>query len=50
MEVVAAAGIGFTVARTWDEGTRDDERRPKNRGGASRVCPICRALAREARP
>ena len=42
MEVVAAAGIGFTVARTWDDGDRNKERRLKNSGSASRYCPICR--------
>lgn len=41
MAVVAAAGIGYKVARTW-QGDRYEERRLKNRGGASRICPICR--------
>lgn len=41
MEVIKAAGIGWTVARTW-EGTRHLERALKRRGGAARHCPICR--------
>ena len=43
MQVVTEAGIGFTVARTWDDGDRGKERRLKNSGGASRYCPVCRA-------
>ena len=42
MEVIGAAGIGFTLARTWP-GTRALERRLKNRGGHARLCPICQA-------
>lgn len=37
---VAAAGIHWRLARTW-RGDRHLERRLKNRGGASRICPIC---------
>ena len=40
-EVVAAAGIGWTLARTWPNVPRAEERRLKNRGGASRRCPLC---------
>ena len=43
MQVVTEAGIGWDVARTWDKATRDDERKLKNRGGAARVCPVCKA-------
>lgn len=43
MQVVSGAGIGFKLARTWPDGTRDDERKLKNRHGASRYCPLCRA-------
>ena len=39
--VVLAAGIGWTLARTWD-GDRYLERRIKNRGSAVRQCPVCR--------
>ena len=41
LEVVTNAGITWTLARTW-KGPRALERSIKNRGGASRVCPICR--------
>jgi predicted GIY-YIG superfamily endonuclease len=41
MEVVAAAGIGFELARTW-EGGRRKERQLKKQGGRSRMCPICK--------
>lgn len=40
MAVIHAAGIGFTLARTWP-GTRTRERQLKNQGGAARMCPIC---------
>ncbi len=43
LQVVAECGITWTIARTWERATRTDERRLKNRGGASRLCPICRA-------
>lgn len=42
LEVLARAGIGWTLARTWD-GSRSRERQLKRQGGASRRCPICRA-------
>jgi predicted GIY-YIG superfamily endonuclease len=45
-QVVAAAGIGWTLARTWD-GTRSRERQLKRQGGASRRCPVCRAETEE---
>ncbi len=41
MEVVAQAGIDFTVARTW-KGDRSKERQLKKQGGASRLCPLCK--------
>jgi predicted GIY-YIG superfamily endonuclease len=37
---VAAAGIGWTVARTWSA-DRDRERQIKRQGGLSRSCPMC---------
>lgn len=43
--VVLAAGIGWTLARTW-AGSRARERQLKRQGGASRRCPICRAALR----
>ena len=42
MAVIAEAGIGWTLARTW-QGSRARERQLKRQGGASRRCPICRA-------
>lgn len=39
-QVVAQAGIGWTLARTWP-GDRTRERQLKRQGGASRRCPIC---------
>ena len=40
LAVVKAAGIGWTLARTWT-GTRALERKLKRQGGASRRCPHC---------
>jgi predicted GIY-YIG superfamily endonuclease len=40
MEVLANAGISFTLARTWT-GDRNLERSLKNRKCAPRLCPIC---------
>jgi hypothetical protein len=45
VEVVMQAGIGFTVARTWD-GDRDLERRLKNQHNSPRLCPICNKKAK----
>lgn len=42
ISVISAAGIGFTVARVWRDAERGFERKLKARGGASRICPICR--------
>lgn len=42
MSVVKAEGIGWVLARTWHGVDRNFERRLKNRGGASRICPVCR--------
>jgi predicted GIY-YIG superfamily endonuclease len=47
LEVIAHAGIEWTLARTW-EGSRARERQLKRQGGASRRCPICRAERKEA--
>lgn len=40
--VVCAVGIELLLSHTVP-GTRDDERKLKKRGGASRHCRICRA-------
>lgn len=39
--VVAAAGIGMRVARTWPGG-RAEERRLKRRRAPARLCPECK--------
>lgn len=43
MKVVGQAGITWRVARLWKGADRAFERALKNRGGASRHCPICMA-------
>ena len=40
ISAVTAAGIDFTLARTW-EGDRHRERQLKYQGGAARRCPAC---------
>ncbi len=42
LRAVAAAGIEFQVVRTWEEGTRTQERELKNHGYGPRLCPLCR--------
>ncbi|MGH6655014.1 MAG: hypothetical protein ACRDVE_07380 [Actinocrinis sp.] len=49
-EVVAQAGIRWTLTRTWPGVTRQVERRLKNQGGASRRCPACGAHPKPAPP
>jgi predicted GIY-YIG superfamily endonuclease len=39
---VRAAGIGWTLVRTWPSATRVDER-AKHTNGHARRCPVCRA-------
>jgi predicted GIY-YIG superfamily endonuclease len=41
LAVAHAAGIGWTLARTWPDTTRHTERALKHQGGASRRCPLC---------
>ena len=41
VEVIVAAGIDFTLARTW-AGGRELERRIKRRKASPRLCPLCR--------
>ena len=43
LAVVHAAGITWTLARTWEGGKRR-ERQLKRQGGASRRCPLCKGL------
>ena len=42
MRVLKEHGIGWVVARLWHDADRNYERSLKNRGGASRLCPICK--------
>lgn len=46
MRVVTEAGIGFKIAKVYYNVDRKFERRLKNRGGASKHCPICIAQAK----
>ena len=48
LEVVNSAGIGWQVARTWENATRGDERRMKGRGLAP-LCPLCKTTERSER-
>jgi predicted GIY-YIG superfamily endonuclease len=48
LQIITQAGIGRTLARTW-QGTRERERQLKRQGGASRRCPICRADLKRSR-
>lgn len=41
MEVLKQNNIGFVLAKTYLKVNRTFERRLKNNGGASRICPIC---------
>ena len=42
---VSRAGIEFSVARTWVDGTRDQERYLKNRKQGPKLCPVCNPKA-----
>lgn len=41
INAVLAQGLLFRVARVWVGADRSRERRLKNQGGATRICPIC---------
>lgn len=43
MQVIHAAGIGFTVSRIWPDGDRRLERQLKKWKNAPKLCPTCRA-------
>ena len=43
VRVIIRAGIDFVLARTWEGATRSDEQKLKARGGACRICPVCKA-------
>ena len=42
LQVIRAAGISFTLVRTWPGG-RARQQQLKTQGGASRLCPECQA-------
>lgn len=44
MAVIAAAGIGFQLARTW-VGSRSLERKIKKRKESPALCPLCNSGA-----
>jgi predicted GIY-YIG superfamily endonuclease len=41
LQVLKDEGIGWQLARTWENADKSRERRLKNTGGASRYCPMC---------
>lgn len=47
-QVVVEHGIGLELARVWDGQGRTFERRLKNGKNAPRLCPVCRAINRQA--
>ena len=47
VEVVTQAGIGFKLARTWPETTRDREDSLKHQGAGRRFCPECGVKPRQ---
>jgi len=46
LTVIQAAGIDWTLARTWT-GNRTRERALKRQGGATRRCPLCGITPRQ---
>lgn len=46
MKVIAEQGITWKLARVWEEGDRELERRLKKWHGAKKYCPICRQKVR----
>lgn len=49
MAVIAKAGIGFQVSRTWPEGDKNFERKLKNQKKSSALCPHCKQVAKAAK-
>src|SRR5262249_32454437 len=47
IEVITRAGLGFTLARTWPQTTRDREDSLKHIGDARRFCPECGVKPRQ---
>ena len=49
VEVITRAGLGFSLARTWPQTTRDREDLLKHIGDARRFCPMCGVTPAAAR-
>jgi hypothetical protein len=45
MAVIAEAGIDWSLARTWENATREDEARLKCHQHNRRLCPLCNPQA-----
>ena len=45
LQVINEAGIGWNVARVWEDGGRDLEQALKSLHNAPRLCPICQQQA-----
>lgn len=41
MQVIKEKGIGWTLARVWEDASRNFERKLKNMKSADTYCPIC---------
>lgn len=48
-EVAKEKGIGFVLARTWENVDRGWERRMKNQNNGPRFCPICKERKKQER-
>lgn len=46
MTVLKNNGIGFQIAKIWKDKQKAFERQLKNKGGAKRICPICKEQQR----
>jgi hypothetical protein len=44
IRAAAAAGVTFTVVRTWPGGRVEERRLHRMHDSPARLCPICRAL------
>lgn len=47
MKVVVDAGIGFEVARVWDDGDKKLERKLKRWHRSKDLCPVCKQIEGE---
>lgn len=47
LAVIQAAGIEWSLARTWPGASRGRERQLKRQGGAARRCPMCGVTPRQ---